>query len=64
MSIGSAAVGIAFSPINPFSVGIAQKVAQLPLLSGLELPRRGAHRGTRDLDVVDDAACEAHADDA
>jgi uncharacterized ion transporter superfamily protein YfcC len=37
MSIGSAAVGIAFSPINPFSVGIAQKVAQLPLLSGLEL---------------------------
>ena len=35
MSIGSAAVGIAFSPINPFSVGIAQKVAQLPLLSGL-----------------------------
>lgn len=37
MSIGSTAVGIAFSPINPFSVGIAQKVAQLPLLSGLEL---------------------------
>ena len=36
MSIGAAAVGIAFSPINPFSVGIAQKVAQLPLLSGLE----------------------------
>jgi uncharacterized ion transporter superfamily protein YfcC len=36
MSIGSAAVGIAFSPINPFSVGIAQRVAQLPLLSGLE----------------------------
>ncbi len=35
MSIGAAAVGIAFSPINPFSVGIAQKVAQLPLLSGL-----------------------------
>jgi uncharacterized ion transporter superfamily protein YfcC len=35
MSIGSAAVGIAFSPINPFSVGIAQRVAQLPLLSGL-----------------------------
>ena len=36
MSIGSAAVGIAFSPINPFSVGIAQKVSQVPLLSGLE----------------------------
>jgi len=36
MSIGAAAVGVAFSPINPFSVGIAQKVAQLPLLSGLQ----------------------------
>jgi uncharacterized ion transporter superfamily protein YfcC len=35
MSIGAAAVGNAFSPMNPFSVGIAQKVAQLPLLSGL-----------------------------
>jgi uncharacterized ion transporter superfamily protein YfcC len=35
MSIGAAAVGNAFSPINPFSVGIAQKMAQLPLLSGL-----------------------------
>ncbi len=34
MSIGSAAVGSAFSPINPFQVGIAQKLAQLPLLSG------------------------------
>jgi uncharacterized ion transporter superfamily protein YfcC len=35
MSIGAAAVGNAFSPMNPFSVGIAQTVAQLPLLSGL-----------------------------
>lgn len=34
MSLGAAAVGAAFSPINPFQVGIAQKVAQLPLLSG------------------------------
>jgi len=34
MSIGSASVGAAFSPINPFQVGIAQKLAQLPLLSG------------------------------
>ncbi len=33
MSIGAAAVGAAFSPINPFQVGIAQKLAQLPLLS-------------------------------
>lgn len=34
MSMGSAAIGSAFSPINPFQVGIAQKVAGLPLLSG------------------------------
>ena len=34
MSLGAAAVGSAFSPINPFQVGIAQKLAQLPLLSG------------------------------
>jgi len=34
MSGGSAMVASAFSPINPFQVGIAQKVAQLPLLSG------------------------------
>lgn len=33
MSLGAAAVGSAFSPINPFQVGIAQKLAQLPLLS-------------------------------
>jgi uncharacterized ion transporter superfamily protein YfcC len=34
MSTGAAAVGSAFSPINPFQVGIAQKITQLPLLSG------------------------------
>ena len=34
MSLGAAAVGSAFSPINPFQVGIAQKLAQVPLLSG------------------------------
>jgi uncharacterized ion transporter superfamily protein YfcC len=34
VSLGAAAVGSAFSPINPFQVGIAQKLAQLPLLSG------------------------------
>jgi uncharacterized ion transporter superfamily protein YfcC len=34
MSIGAAAVGAAFSPIDPFQVGIAQKLAHLPLLSG------------------------------
>jgi len=34
MSLGAAAVGAAFSPVNPFQVGIAQKLAQLPQLSG------------------------------
>jgi uncharacterized ion transporter superfamily protein YfcC len=33
-SVGSAIVGASFSPINPFQVGIAQKLAALPLLSG------------------------------
>jgi uncharacterized ion transporter superfamily protein YfcC len=32
-SLGAAAVGSSFSPINPFQVGIAQKLAELPLLS-------------------------------
>ena len=36
MSLGAAAVGASFSPINPFQVGIAQKVAGLKLLSGWE----------------------------
>ena len=36
MSLGAAAVGASFSPINPFQVGIAQKVAGLELLSGWE----------------------------
>ncbi len=34
MSMGAALVGGAFSPANPFQVGIAQKLAELPLLSG------------------------------
>jgi uncharacterized ion transporter superfamily protein YfcC len=34
MSMGAAGVGAAFSPMNPFGVGIAQKMAELPLLSG------------------------------
>jgi len=34
MSIGSALVGAAFSPVNPFQVVIAQKVAQVQSLSG------------------------------
>jgi uncharacterized ion transporter superfamily protein YfcC len=34
MSLGPAAVGSAFSPINPFQVVIAQQLAELPVLSG------------------------------
>ncbi len=34
ISIGAAAVGAAFSPVNPFQVVIAQKVADLPPQSG------------------------------
>ena len=34
MSLGAAAVGSAFSPVNPFQVGIAQQVAEVPLFSG------------------------------
>lgn len=34
MSLGAAGVGAAFSPINPFQVGIAQQIAELPPLSG------------------------------
>jgi uncharacterized ion transporter superfamily protein YfcC len=34
VSLGAAAVGAAFSPINPFQVTIAQKLAGLPPLSG------------------------------
>ena len=34
MSLGAAGVGGTFSPINPFNVGISQKLAELPLLSG------------------------------
>jgi uncharacterized ion transporter superfamily protein YfcC len=33
VSLGAAAVGASFSPLNPFQVGIAQELAQLPLLS-------------------------------
>lgn len=33
VSVGAAGVGASFSPIDPFQVGIAQKLAGLPLLS-------------------------------
>ena len=36
MSFGAAVLGSAFSPMNPFAVVLAQKEAELPLLSGLE----------------------------
>jgi len=34
MSLGAAAVGAAFSPINPFQVAMAQQVSGVPLFSG------------------------------
>jgi uncharacterized ion transporter superfamily protein YfcC len=34
MSLGAAAVGSAFSPVNPFQVGIAQQIADVALFSG------------------------------
>ncbi|MHB1169409.1 MAG: YfcC family protein [Longimicrobiales bacterium] len=34
MSIGAASVGSAFSPVNPFQVVIAQRLADVPLFSG------------------------------
>jgi uncharacterized ion transporter superfamily protein YfcC len=37
ISLGAAAIGGALSPMNPFIVGIAQKLAGLPLLSGWQM---------------------------
>lgn len=34
MSVGAAAIGSSFSPVNPFQVLIAQKVSEVPQLSG------------------------------
>lgn len=36
MSLGAAGVGATFSPMNPFGVGISQRLAELPLMSGWE----------------------------
>jgi uncharacterized ion transporter superfamily protein YfcC len=36
MGLGAAGIGSTFSPMNPFGVGIAQRFAELPLLSGWE----------------------------
>jgi uncharacterized ion transporter superfamily protein YfcC len=34
ISAGAAAVGASYSPINPFQVGVAQSLAEVPILSG------------------------------
>jgi uncharacterized ion transporter superfamily protein YfcC len=34
VSAGAAAVGASFSPINPFQVGVAQSLSEVPILSG------------------------------
>jgi uncharacterized ion transporter superfamily protein YfcC len=34
ISAGAAAVGASFSPINPFQVGVAQSLSEVPILSG------------------------------
>jgi len=34
MGLGAAGIGSTFSPMNPFGVGIAQRFAELPILSG------------------------------
>ncbi len=34
ISLGAAMVGSAFSPVNPFQVGIAQRISDVPLFSG------------------------------
>ena len=36
MGLGAAGIGSTFSPMNPFGVGIAQRFAELPILSGWE----------------------------
>jgi uncharacterized ion transporter superfamily protein YfcC len=36
MGMGAAGIGSTFSPMNPFGVGIAQRFAEVPLLSGWE----------------------------
>lgn len=37
MSVGPAVVGAAFGPTNPFAAGIAQRFAEVPLLTGIGL---------------------------
>ncbi|MCH7532831.1 MAG: YfcC family protein [Gemmatimonadetes bacterium] len=71
MSAGAAFVGSAFSPINPFQVQIAQKLAELPLGSGglfrgvflilalalwIGMTMRYASRKRREPEVVEDSS--------
>ncbi len=73
MSAGAAAVGSAFSPINPFQVTIAQQLAELPLASGagfrtvflllalgfwVAMTMRYARRTRRPVDSVDGEGME------
>lgn len=37
MAVGGIGVGFALSPINPYTVGVSQQIAQLPLFSGAGL---------------------------
>jgi uncharacterized ion transporter superfamily protein YfcC len=37
MSVGAITVGFGLSPVNPYTIGTGQKIAQLPLFSGWEL---------------------------
>ena len=61
MSAGAAFVGSAFSPINPFQVSIAQRLAELPLASGAALPDRVPGARADVLDRDDHALCAPHA---
>lgn len=73
MSAGAAFVGSAFSPINPFQVQIAQKLAELPLGSGalfrivmlmialsvwIGMTMRYAHRTRVEPEVVSDSSAD------
>lgn len=57
MSAGSAFVASSFSPINPFQVRIAQKLAQIPLLSGGWLQKCFPFNCHQFLDIPDHTLC-------
>src|SRR5690606_37500875 len=37
MAVGGIGIGVALSPINPYTVGVAQSIGELPLFSGWSL---------------------------